>query len=73
MLRYGRQFQKHRRLLEEYLNKNQCVSYRPIQARETGLLLQTLLLDDEKRESAIRRYCTLAIEIPVFRSSCIYC
>jgi hypothetical protein len=58
-IQYGRQFQKHRRLLQDYLSKNKAVSYRPIQLRETGVLLQNLLSDDEKRDGFFRRYCII--------------
>jgi hypothetical protein len=57
MIRYGKQFQKHRRLLHDFLNKDISVSYRPVQIRETGVLLQNLLSDDTKRDASLRRYC----------------
>jgi hypothetical protein len=57
MIRYGKQFQKHRRLLHDFLNKDISVSYRPVQIRETGVLLQNLLSDDTKRDDFLRRYC----------------
>ncbi|KAF9002171.1 cytochrome P450 [Cyathus striatus] len=38
-LPYGKQFQKHRRLLQEYLNQKQCPSYQPLQTRQARRLL----------------------------------
>jgi hypothetical protein len=58
-IQYGRQFQKHRRILQDYLNKSKSVSYRPIQLRETGTLLQNLVSDDTKRDAIIQRYCMI--------------
>ena len=60
-IQYGRQFQKHRRILQDYLNKNKSLSYRPIQLREAGILLQNLVSDDTKRDDIIRR-CRLIID-----------
>jgi hypothetical protein len=33
------------------------MSYRPVQIRETGVLLQNLLSDDTKRDAFLQRYC----------------
>ncbi|KAG5650207.1 hypothetical protein H0H81_000308 [Sphagnurus paluster] len=52
---YGKLFQKHRRLLQEYLKASSCVSYQPIQIRETHMLLQNLLSDETSYDKFLRR------------------
>ncbi|KAG5643662.1 hypothetical protein DXG03_000542 [Asterophora parasitica] len=53
---YGKIFQKHRRMLQEYLNVKKVVRYQPIQARETRVLLQSILSAEEERDNFLRRY-----------------
>lgn len=55
-LPYGRRFQRHRRMLQQYLTPNKCVGYQTIQNREARVLLQNLLEDGDNRDSFIRRY-----------------
>ncbi|RDB17677.1 O-methylsterigmatocystin oxidoreductase [Hypsizygus marmoreus] len=58
---YGKLFQRHRRLLQGHLNSKKCETYHPIQARETRVLLQNLVLNEEGRDDFIRRFSTAII------------
>ena len=54
-LHYGKQFQAQRKLLQRYLNKNECVTYHRFQTREARVLVQNLLSDPEGREGFLSR------------------
>lgn len=56
---YGKIFQRHRRMLQRHLNMKTSETYRPIQTREARVLVQNLILDDEKRDDCLRRYVLL--------------
>ncbi|KAF8989158.1 cytochrome P450 [Cyathus striatus] len=43
LLPYGKRFQKHRRLLQEYLHEKQCLSYQPLQTQHAHHLLAHLM------------------------------
>ncbi|KAF8064423.1 cytochrome P450 [Lyophyllum atratum] len=58
LMRYGKVFQKHRKMLQDYLNRKQCLGYQPIQIREARVLLQNLLSDQERREDFLSRFAT---------------
>ncbi|KAF9456702.1 cytochrome P450 [Collybia nuda] len=53
--------QRHRRMLQQYLAPHKCVEYRPIQTRETRVLLRNLLNDGDARDDHIRRFSTATI------------
>lgn len=55
LMRYGKQFQRHRRMLHQFLAEKKCVDYRPIQTREARVFLQSLTSDNSSRESLIVR------------------
>ncbi|KAG6902622.1 hypothetical protein C0995_014228 [Termitomyces sp. Mi166 len=55
---YGKSFQKYRRMLQEYLKSTKIISYQPIQAQATHILLQNLLSDESRREEWLRRFST---------------
>ncbi|KAF8991683.1 cytochrome P450 [Cyathus striatus] len=55
-LPYGKQFHKHRRLLQGELNKNICLSYYPIQETRTGELLTSLMHNPEQYEDHFFRF-----------------
>ncbi|KAF9002125.1 cytochrome P450 [Cyathus striatus] len=46
-LPYGKRFQKHRRLLQEYLHQKQCLSYHPLQTQQARRLLVDFLDDPQ--------------------------
>ncbi|KAG6910700.1 hypothetical protein DXG01_008744 [Tephrocybe rancida] len=60
-LHYGKQFSTQRKLLQGYLNKNECVKYRPFQTREARMLVQNLLSDPENREGFLSRFATAIV------------
>jgi len=55
LIKYGKQFQKHRRMFQDHLSKTNCVSYRPIQIRGARVLLQNLLSDDKNHDAHVLR------------------
>lgn len=55
MLPYGPQFQLHRRMFQQYFNRKECVSYRPIQTREACILLQNLASTPDERNEHLSR------------------
>lgn len=57
----GNEFQKRRRMLQQYLAPNQCVGYQATQTREARVLLRNLLADSDQRDSFIRRYIFLSL------------
>ncbi|KAG6819996.1 hypothetical protein H0H93_006699, partial [Arthromyces matolae] len=60
-LHYGKQFSTQRKLLQSYLNKNECVKYHPFQTREARVLVQNLLVDPESRENLLSRFATAIV------------
>ncbi|KAG5643658.1 hypothetical protein DXG03_000538 [Asterophora parasitica] len=61
LLRYGKVFQRHRRMMQQYLNANKCLSYQPAQAREVRVLLQHLLKAPAERDAHLGRFSTAVI------------
>ncbi|KAG6841262.1 hypothetical protein C0991_000402 [Blastosporella zonata] len=60
-LHYGKQFSTQRKLLQGYLNKNECVKYRAFQTREARMLVQNLLSNPENREGFLSRFATAIV------------
>ncbi|KAJ3574049.1 hypothetical protein NP233_g2020 [Leucocoprinus birnbaumii] len=58
---YGKRFQKHRRLLQQYFSKQKVVEYQPIQLREARRLALNLLDNPGKHEDMTRRFSTSII------------
>ncbi|KAF8989155.1 cytochrome P450 [Cyathus striatus] len=56
MMPYGKRFQKHRRLLQEYLNEKQCVSYQPLQTKSTRHLLARLIDNPDNWMKHLERF-----------------
>ncbi|KAF9002200.1 hypothetical protein BDQ17DRAFT_1202967, partial [Cyathus striatus] len=42
-LRYGKRFQMHRKLVQEYFHQKQCLSYYPLQTQQARRLLVNIL------------------------------
>lgn len=55
LIRYGNLFQRHRRMVHEYLTPKKSLTYQPVQTRESYILLKNLLLDESGREDHIQR------------------
>ncbi|KAG6875958.1 hypothetical protein C0993_006581 [Termitomyces sp. T159_Od127] len=53
--RYGKSFQKYRRLFQGYLKSQKIMSYQPMQTQATRILLQSLLSDERRKEDWLRR------------------
>ncbi|KAF5382531.1 hypothetical protein D9615_002807 [Tricholomella constricta] len=60
-LHYGKQFQTQRKLLQGYLNKNECVNYHPFQTREARVLVQNLIANPEARDGLLSRFSTAIV------------
>ncbi|KAF9002128.1 putative O-methylsterigmatocystin oxidoreductase [Cyathus striatus] len=58
MLPYGKRFQKHRRLLQEYLNQKQCLTYQPLQTQLARRLLVRLVDNPQDWRSHFERFST---------------
>lgn len=61
LMKYGKKFHKHRKMLQDYLHSKRCISYRPIQAREARVLLRNILSDEERRDDFLSRFCTAIV------------
>ncbi|KAF9458164.1 cytochrome P450 [Collybia nuda] len=61
MMPYGKRFQRHRRMLQQYLTPNKCLDYQSIQSREARVLLQSLLDDGSNLDTFLRRFATAII------------
>jgi hypothetical protein len=55
-IRYGKLFQLHRRLLQDYLNAKKVTEFQHIQTMEANAFLQNLLRDPENRQKFITRF-----------------
>ncbi|KAF9464219.1 cytochrome P450 [Collybia nuda] len=60
-LHYGKQFHTQRKLLQQYLNKNECVSYHQFQTREARVLVQNLITNPEGRDGFLARFATAIV------------
>ncbi|KAF9002124.1 cytochrome P450 [Cyathus striatus] len=60
-LPYGKRFQKHRRLLQEYLNQKRCLSYHPLQTQLARRLLVNLSDNPNKWMKHLQRFSTALI------------
>ncbi|KAG6915684.1 hypothetical protein DXG01_010412 [Tephrocybe rancida] len=58
---YGRRFQKHRRMAQQYLNMTKSFAYRPVQTQEAHIFLQSMVSGDSDHDKALRRYTTAVI------------
>ncbi|KAF5347272.1 hypothetical protein D9756_009969 [Leucocoprinus leucothites] len=58
---YGKRFQKHRRLLQQYFSKQKVVQYQPIQLREARRLALNLLDNPGEHEAMTRRFSAAII------------
>ncbi len=54
-LGYGKQFQKHRRFLQQSFSRQKIEQYEHIQLREARLLAVNLLEHPDDREAMLRR------------------
>ncbi|GJE86824.1 cytochrome P450 [Phanerochaete sordida] len=55
-LRYGPEFQLHRRLMQQPLTREGVAVFRPVQTQQSHILLQNLLASPEEFEAHIRRF-----------------
>ncbi|KAF9002123.1 cytochrome P450 [Cyathus striatus] len=60
-LPYGKRFQTHRRLLQEYLHQKQCLSYQPLQTQHARRLLVNLSDNPNKCMKHLQRFSTALI------------
>ncbi|KAJ3574043.1 hypothetical protein NP233_g2018 [Leucocoprinus birnbaumii] len=60
-MHYGKRFQKHRRLMQQYFSRQKVVQYRPQQLREAHRLALNLLDHPDEREAMLRRFSTSII------------
>ncbi|KAF9469506.1 cytochrome P450 [Collybia nuda] len=60
-MRYGPRFQLHRKMMQQYFSRKDCVSYQPIQTRGARVLLQNLVSTPEKRDDHLSHYSTTLI------------
>lgn len=60
-LRWGPDFRMHRRVLQKSFQKSTIVRYRPLQERETALLLKGIFNSPAEWESVLRRFATAVV------------
>jgi cytochrome P450 len=60
-LPWGPTFRMHRRILQKNFQKSNIVQYRPTQAREAALMLQSILANPASWNNAIRRFSTAVV------------
>lgn len=60
-LPWGQTFRTHRRILQKNFQKSNIVQYRPVQERETALMLQGMLARPTLWDTAIRRFATAVV------------
>ncbi|KAF8987615.1 cytochrome P450 [Cyathus striatus] len=58
LLLYGKQFQKHRRILKEYFQQKQCLSYHPLQTQHARRLLENLLDTPDNWSNHLQKFST---------------
>ncbi|KAF9463048.1 cytochrome P450 [Collybia nuda] len=60
-MKYGKDFQFHRRMFQQYFSKNGCIPYRPLQACEAHVLVQNLVSQPEHKENHFLHFATALI------------
>lgn len=60
-LRWGPIFRMHRRILQRNFQRSNIVQYRPVQERETAVMLQGILASPSSWDNAIRRFATAVV------------
>ncbi|KAF7759803.1 hypothetical protein Agabi119p4_11498 [Agaricus bisporus var. burnettii] len=60
-VRYGQQFRRHRRWINHFFNCRTVTSFRPLQAKETVVLLKSLAEDPDAMIDHLKRYAAATI------------
>ncbi|TFK37935.1 cytochrome P450 [Crucibulum laeve] len=60
-LPYGKRFQKHRRLFQEYFTRKKCETYHNVQLKQSRILLRHLVKAPAKFESVLQWFTTSII------------
>ncbi|TFK33336.1 cytochrome P450 [Crucibulum laeve] len=60
-LPYGKRFQKHRRLYQEYFSRSKCNSYQSVQSKQARLLVKHLAKNPERYSDALQWFSTSII------------
>ncbi|OAA75311.1 Cytochrome P450 [Akanthomyces lecanii RCEF 1005] len=60
-LRWGSDFRVHRRILQKSLSNSSIVQYRPLQERETAIMLKGLAANPAEWDNVIRRLATAIV------------
>ncbi|KAG5636390.1 hypothetical protein H0H81_008224 [Sphagnurus paluster] len=61
MMRYGKEFQLHRRIFQKHFDKSKISKYESIQLAEARILAQNLLTDPDEKKYLIARFTTSII------------
>ncbi|KAF9456706.1 cytochrome P450 [Collybia nuda] len=61
LLRYGKRFQRHRRMFQIFLDPSKCLDYQSVQRREARVLLRNLMRNSNSRETFLRQFSTAII------------
>lgn len=56
LMSYGRRFQRHRRMIHEYLTQKRCLTYLPVPIREARVLLQNILCNEVELQKLLQRW-----------------
>lgn len=60
-LRWGPTFRKHRRVLQKSFQKSNIIPFRPLQERETAIMLDGIARDPREWENTVRRFATAVV------------
>lgn len=60
-LRWGPAFRMHRKILQKSFQKSNVIQYRPLQERETQILLKGIMNAPEQWETLLRRFATAVV------------
>lgn len=60
-LRWGPTFRKHRRVLQKSFQKSNILPFRPLQERETAIMLDGIARDPVEWENIVRRFATAVV------------
>src|ERR1700722_6052385 len=60
-LNYGKQFQKHRKLLQQYLNQKACLAFRSMLTEEARTLVTNLINNAGDHDHLLSRYVISSI------------
>ncbi|TFK33320.1 cytochrome P450 [Crucibulum laeve] len=60
-LPYGKKFQKHRRLYQQYFSRDKCNGYQSVQSKQARLLVKNLAKNPEKYSDALQWFSTSII------------